>query len=938
MLVANGARSRKSEQSPKIATNFSDTLGRLFPSLPHVACFPMTSPFPQDPDPQIRLTDARYDDGVSEVFSGAADPLTVSQTVFDQDGDTPNSAGLSTLFTTWGQFLDHDLVLTLEGEDAGTLPVNGLPHDIHRSEFADGTGVDGPRMPTNAVTWQVDASNVYGSTEARETDLRAFDGGRMRVTEDASSARDLLPDATPFTEMAGDIFSSDPVFLAGDVRANENPNLLSLHTLFVREHNHWADRLAETHPGWDDQQLFDGARQIVEYEIQSITYDEWLPHLVGDAVGPDTGHDPDVSGQMSVEFSTAAFRFGHTLVSSNIDRIDDQGEDAGSMGLMESFFNHSPVEEGGIDAILRGQLTARAQELDAQIVDDLNFFLETPAGVSGFSLAALNMGRGLDHGLQSYIETRAALLGDIDPATLDPTDFSVITSDPDTAARLAAAFDDVFQVDLWTGGLAEDQVAGTQLGPLFTHIVADQFARTRAADEGFGQLDPALGADIIAEVQASRFADIITRTTDVDMVQGDVFVAAARDLEVADAPEGTEGDDAFELAAQDIAGSVWTGDGADTLTLTGGTQVGGDVHMGRGNDHVAQSSGDVAGDVRLGDGADRFDLSGTGEVQGQVSGGQGDDTLSLSDMARVRGDLKGDAGDDLVQLRDRAEVGGTLRTSLGADTIELGARTIVQGVVHAGAGDDVLRLDAGAQMATLDGGAGDDSLTVTGAHRIEWDDGDPATGAGRIVYLNTDGSETGEVVPFRNIEAVTCFTPGTRIIAQRGKVDIATVRVGDLVWTLDRGLQPVRWIGRTTVPAQGALAPVRIARDTLGNGRDLWVSPQHRMLLADWRAQVYCAADAVLAPAKGLVNDGNIRVMPGGVVTYIHIAFDAHEIVFAEGIASESLHTGPDAMRAMDPSARAELLTLFPELAQPGGGADTARPVVTVREARALFG
>jgi peroxidase len=221
------------------------------------------------------------------------------------------------------------------------------------------------------------------------------------------------------------------VYLAGDIRANENPNLLSLQTLFVREHNHWADKLAQEHPNWSDEQLYDAARSIVEYELQQITYNEWLPHLIGDAFGDDTGFDASVSGESSVEFSTAAFRFGHTLVSSSIDLVGEDGTDAGSVALMDAFFNHSAVEDNGIEAIMRGQLSATAQELDTEIVDDLNFFLETPDGVSGFSLAALNLARGLDHGLDSYIEVRAQLIGDIDPATLDPQDFSIITSDED---------------------------------------------------------------------------------------------------------------------------------------------------------------------------------------------------------------------------------------------------------------------------------------------------------------------------------------------------------------------------------------------------------------------------------------------------------------------------------------------------------------------------
>ncbi|MEO0936641.1 MAG: peroxidase family protein [Pseudomonadota bacterium] len=884
-------------------------------------------PFLQEMEEQLRLTNPRYEDGVEAPFTRGADPLEVARTVFDQDGDMPNSAGLSTMFTTWGQFLDHDLVLTPESEDAGTLPVSGMPHDIHRSAFE--MGDDGARIPVNAVTWQLDGSNVYGSTEDRAALLRAFEGGKLRVSEDAGSARDLLPQADADSPMAGDITGDNPVYLAGDIRANENPNLLSMHTLFVREHNYWAERLAEAHPDWDDAALYDGARQIVEYEMQKITYEEWLPHLIGDAVSADWAHDPDAVGQMSVEFTTAAFRFGHTLVSDNIDNLNDDGTDAGSETLMEAFFDHSSVQENGIENVLRGQLDAHAQALDARIVDTLNVFLETPDGISGFSLAALNISRGLDHGLQSYVDTRAALLGDIDPGALDPRDFSIITSDPDTAARLASVFDDVFQVDLWTGGLAEDAEPDAQLGPLFTHIVADQFTRTRAADEGFGQLGPELGAAIIAEVTGTSLPDVIVRNTDVDYVQEDVFVARGRSLEDAEAPEGTWEDDSVILAANTLATGIDTRGGEDSVSLIGGTQVAGDVTLGDGADRYAQSSGDVQGDVRGEAGDDALALSGSGRVDGDLRGNGGADTLRLDDMSSALGDVRGDTGDDQITLDGRARVEGDLRGGDGNDTLHIGARTGVAGDVRGGNGDDHITLAAGAAVTHIDGGAGRDTLALTGAYTLD-DGADP--GSGTITYQN------GETVTYRNIEAVTCFTPGTRLIAEQGKVDIADLRVGDRVWTLDRGLAPVRWIGVTTVPAQGAFAPIRIAAGALGNLRDLWVSPQHRMLVQGWRAEMFCAAGAVLAPAKGLCADGHIAPRPGGAVTYIHIAFDGHEIVFAEGIPSESLHVGPEALASMDEAARDELLTLFPELRVAGRCPATARPVATVREARLLVG
>ncbi len=890
-------------------------------------------PFLANLGAQERLTDARYDDGVSEVYSGGADPVTVSMVVFDQDGDTPNSAGLSTLFTTFGQFLDHDLVLTPEDHDAGVLNLIGMPHDISRSAVAEEIEDGETIAPTNVVTWQIDGSQVYGSTQARADDLRSFEGGKLRMQEDTTSAADMLPDADPDSFMAGELDGDDPVYLAGDIRANENPNLLSLHTLFVREHNYWADKLAEEHPDWDDQQLYDAARSIVEYELQSITYNEWLPHLVGDAVGEDTGHDPTVSGEMSVEFSTAAFRFGHTLVSSSIDQIGEDGTDAGSVGLMDAFFNHTVAEENGIDALLRGQLSATAQEMDAQIVDDLNFFLETPDGVSGFSLAALNLARGLDHGLDGYISVRAQLLGDIDPATLDPQDFSIITSDADTQARLAAAYDDIFQVDLWVGGLAEDAIGGTQMGPLFTHIIADQFGRTRAADDTFGALDPDLGADIIAAVMDSTFASIITRNSDVDMVQDDVFLAVDRTLTELDHVATSWRADLVELAGKTLTTSLYTGSGHDVVVLSGGTSIDGNVKTGQGSDTLIASSGIITGSVNTGRGDDTVHLSGTADIEGNLGTNSGADTVSLSDMARVGGDVHLGENTDEITLSGRATIEGGLYTGRGDDSVSLGARTTVDGPVNLGRGHDHITVESGANIASVNGGKGFDTLHLDGPARVEYD-ADPSSGT--VFYLDEDGNDTGESFDFKSIERITCFTLGTLIITERGKQPIETLSVGDRVWTLDAGLQPIAWIGRATVPAFGPLAPIFIAKGALDNDRDLLVSPQHRMMLDGWRVEVHCGTDEVLAPAKALTNDTTIRRLEGGTVTYIHIAFDSHQIVMAEGIPSESFFPGAEALSALDHAAREEILTLFPEWRCPHLRPEAARPVITLREARAI--
>jgi peroxidase len=839
----------------------------------------------------IRLTDANYADGIGAPADGV-DPVIVSSELFDQDGFVANSANLSNLFVAWAQFTDHDLTLTAEGHGE-VITAEGLVAPLTRADYADGTGVDGPRMPMNEITWQMDGSQIYGSTIDRTHDLRSFEGGHLREGEGG-----LLPNADADSFMAGDITSDEPVFLAGDVRANENPALTAVHTVMMREHNYWADRLAEEHPDWTDEQLFNGARQIVEVEIQQITYNEWLPHLIGDAAGADTGFDPTLNGQISVEFATAGFRFGHTMVSSSIDRINDDGTTIaeGNLSLQEAFFNPDAIREGGIEAIVRGQAGSLAQEVDTQVVDDLNFFLSTPNGMTGFSLVGLNLLRGQDLGLQSYVDTRAALLDDIDPATIDPTDFSIFTDDPALQAQLASVYPTVHDVELWVGGLAEDPIDGTQFGPLFTYIVAEQFGRTRGADETFGHLDENLGADIITEVRGTTFSDIILRNTEIDVIQDDPFIAVSRSLTDADTPLGTWDDDQIDIVSLHISEGINAHAGADHIAILGGSIVEGVIKLGRGDDIFDMSSGTVTGDVKMNAGDDIVNLSGTAHLGRHLQTGQGDDTVTLS---------------------GHAQIDGAIQTGDGNDVVSIGANTSVD-AIYLGGGDDTVTLAAGADVRVVRGGENDgdnDALIVQGPHRIAWENNDPTSGNGTIIYLDADGRETGQTTRFSEFESVTCFTAGTRIITARGMQVIENLEIGDHVFTLDAGMQPIRWIGRTTVPATTNNAPIQIAAGALGNAQSLQVSPQHRMLVADWRSELVCGTDEVLVAAKHLINDHSIRQITGGTVDYIHILFDDHQIIMAEGIASESFHPGRVGFGSMAEAARQELLSLFPQLA-----------------------
>jgi hypothetical protein len=170
-----------------------------------------------------------------------------------------------------------------------------------------------------------------------------------------------------------------------------------------------------------------------------------------------------------------------------------------------------------------------------------------------------------------------------------------------------------------------------------------------------------------------------------------------------------------------------------------------------------------------------------------------------------------------------------------------------------------------------------------------------------------------------------CFVRGTLIETGTGPQAIETLRVGDLVRTADHGLQPIRWIASRQVAGHGDMAPVTIAAGALGNYRRLRVSPQHRMLLCHWRNEILFGQSEVLVAAKHLINGTTITQAPQAQVTYVHMVFDQHEIVFAEGIPSESLHLGAMALSSLDRRSRDEVAALFPELADAVNGPPTAR-------------
>ena len=178
---------------------------------------------------------------------------------------------------------------------------------------------------------------------------------------------------------------------------------------------------------------------------------------------------------------------------------------------------------------------------------------------------------------------------------------------------------------------------------------------------------------------------------------------------------------------------------------------------------------------------------------------------------------------------------------------------------------------------------------------------------------------------------------GSLIATRRGAVPVEELVVGDEVITMDSGFQPIRWIGSTVARAEGRLAPVVFRRGALGNARDLRVSPQHRMLVRGWHVELMFGKQEALVPAKALINDETVFQLEGGSVEYFHIMFDQHELIYSEGIPSESFHPGHIGLGSFAEETREEILQLFPQLREDiDAYSEPVRETLKVREARVL--
>ncbi|WAR22981.1 PERC-like protein [Mya arenaria] len=335
-----------------------------------------------------------------------------------------------------------------------------------------------------------------------------------------TSPNDLLP-AEPTT--GTDCILSTPTrpcFRAGDTRVNQQPMLMSMHTVWVREHNRLARGLALRNPTWDDERLFQEARRILSAELQHITYSEYLPEVLGDNImalygltplsnGYFNGYDASVQPMIRSGFATAAYRFGHSLIWQRVLAHNGAIQVSDRL-LKDEFLKPDLVYTRGVGDICRGLTRSPVERVDKSLTEQItNQLFEREAGFGG-DLAAINMQRGRDFGIPGYQAFRRScgLAGQFSHTPAVQQQLNNIYRSPE-------------DIDLFPGGVSEIPVFGAKIGPTFACIVGRQFQSLKVGDRFFYENsgENAFSVDQLREIRKVTLASLFCANTDIGTIQ-----------------------------------------------------------------------------------------------------------------------------------------------------------------------------------------------------------------------------------------------------------------------------------------------------------------------------------------------------------------------------------------------------------------------------------
>uniref|UniRef100_A0A3Q3LBT3 Eosinophil peroxidase n=1 Tax=Mastacembelus armatus TaxID=205130 RepID=A0A3Q3LBT3_9TELE len=475
--------------------------------------------------------------------------LVSQEVLFTHNDNISLDSTLSHLLVEWGQWIDHDMVLTPQSSstvsfrtgadcthtcsrDAPCFPIQIPLSDprygvqscmpFFRSAPSCGAGIlpHRQREQLNAITSFVDASMVYGSSTSLASALRNH--------------------SSPLGSMALNSQHSDhdlaymPFLPPGE--AINHLGMIALHTLFLREHNRLVKELHLLNPHWSPDTLYQEARKIMGAIHQILTWEQYLPRVLGESamsllIPPYEGYDPEVDPSIANVFATAAFRFAHVTVQPLVARLGP-GYTTNSqhphLPLHHSLFaSWRVVQEGGIDPVLRGLLLspAKLQTPGQMMVEELTERLFQAQGGMPLDLGALNLQRGRDHGLPGYSSWRRFCGLSVPNST---SELAVILGNFTLAHKFQLLYGTPQNIDLWVGAISEPALPGGRVGPLLSCLLARQFRALRDGDRFWWEREGVFTSTQRRHLHSVSLSRIICDNTHITIVPANPFSRTER--------------------------------------------------------------------------------------------------------------------------------------------------------------------------------------------------------------------------------------------------------------------------------------------------------------------------------------------------------------------------------------------------------------------------
>lgn len=534
-----------------------------------------------------RLLPSEYDDGISHPRKMSKkqgielpNPRYISSVVHHKDKINLDYRYTLALMQ-WGQFLDHDITLTpvidalaecrhdckedgsffdTSNKEVVIGPCYSIPIPKGDKYFPD---VDqktnskrclpvirslpaqkylGPRDQMNAITSYIDASNLYGSDPCMNQQLRENMGGKMKVLKHPMSPnifKPLMPRHAHHPECKS---PTGKCFMTGDDRNSEQPGLASMHTMMLREHNRIAAKLELLNPHWSDDKIFQEARKVIIAINQHITYNEFLPRVLGPDLmrhfdleikasknhkGHYNKYDRTCSADIHNEFATAAYRFGHSLIRSGFDLMSEPNSTSKHLPnhiLLRNHFFQPDVIFGvhTVDKLVRGMVNIPMETYDRAMSNEVteHLFEEQGKAFSGQDLAALNIQRGREHGIPGYTKYLSLCSKMLSKGTYDQNfetfaDLNIVMNS-EASSLLSVVYNNIEDIDLFTGGLSESSLPGAVVGRTFGCIIGLQFQKLRKCDR-FWYENPNVGftEEQLQEIKKVTLSSILCRNWDV---------------------------------------------------------------------------------------------------------------------------------------------------------------------------------------------------------------------------------------------------------------------------------------------------------------------------------------------------------------------------------------------------------------------------------------